>query len=75
MKHIVVAIIAVIVGCYIVINRSKWANKAIDQQNKAFHFRFGKKDIQATSYVGLLVGVGFIVVGLLTLVGVIEPKW
>jgi len=75
MKHDVVAVLVIIMGFYILIYRTQWSFKAIEQQNKIFGFSFGKKDIKATSFVGLLVGLAFIVIGALTLFGIIEPEW
>lgn len=75
MKNIIIGSIVIVTGCYIVVYRSRWARKAIEGQNKIFGFHFGKKDMQATSYVGLIVGSGFIILGILALLGIIESKW
>ena len=75
MKHIFIGIIGVAFGCYVVLHRSQWAHKAIEFQNTAFKFHFGKKDVQVTTVGYLLVGSAFVILGILALLGIVEPKW
>lgn len=74
MKDIVVEIVSIIFGAFIVINRSQWSRKAIEFQNKKFGFHFGEKEVRATVFVYLLVGSAFIIMGILSIFGILEPK-
>lgn len=74
MKDILIGFALVIAGIIVIVNRSQWAHRSIEDQNKIFGFHFGKKDTQATSYVGLLVGFAFTVMGVLVLLGIFELK-
>lgn len=74
MKDIIIGIVLIVAGTSVIIRRSHWARKTIDDQNRIFGFHFGKKEIQVTRYVGILVGSGFIIFGILALAGIFDFK-
>lgn len=65
--HTVIDILAIIVGFALIAFRRPFARMVIDSQNKAWGFKFGARDKRVSEFVSVVVGLGFVVLGLLSL--------
>ena len=70
MDETVVGIILLLVGCAMILWRDRFARKTIEEQNRVWGFRFGEREEKRTKLIVFVVGMGFIVFGLLALSGV-----
>lgn len=74
MDEILVGVISVFAGCLIVVLRKFFSNLIIKQQNKFWGFHFGEVTTKTTEFVSLIVGAGFIIMGLLFVFRIIRFK-
>ena len=65
-------IVLILIGFAGIIFRRKLAQIQINYQNKTRRSPHGKKDLDATANLNLIVGSGFVVMGALTLIGKIH---
>jgi hypothetical protein len=68
------SVIAMLVGVGLIIFRGRFAQYTIRQQNRVWGFRFGENATRSAEVVALIVGVGFLTIGILAILGVIQPK-
>jgi hypothetical protein len=66
--------ISVLVGLVMVILSKPLSRVAIESQNKFWGFNYGEEEIAVSRIVILIVGAGFIVVGLLAVFHIIRFK-
>lgn len=71
MEKVILGSITIIIGCIIIIFRDRFVCSSIEFQNRAFGFHFGEKEIKAGKRSAPIIGVAFIIMGVLTLVGVL----
>jgi hypothetical protein len=69
--RVIVGTLLIIAGFAIVVFRLWLARDTITFQNKTFGYKFGEKEIRATIYLNFLIGALFIVIGVLTLFGIL----
>ena len=74
MNKILFGLLAITAGSYIVVFRSRRARYDIEFQNKTFGFHFGEKDIRRTTYVYAVIGIALVGMGIMIMLGIIEPK-
>lgn len=74
MENIIVGSISLLVGCLIVIFYKPLARLTIEIQNKFWGLDFGDAEIKTTRVVCAIVGTGFIIIGILSLLKVIRFK-
>ncbi len=68
------SVIAVLVGASLVLLRKRFAQYTIRQQNRVWGFRFGDSATRSAEVVALVVGIGFVAIGILATLGIIRPK-
>ena len=67
MVNIVVALFGVLVGAFLIYFRKSFAAHCIRGQNRTWGFRFGERTVRQTERVVLVIGIGFVGIGLLAL--------
>ena len=67
-------IIFIVIGCAKLIFRKSFASMIIDSQNRMWGFGFGEREKKASAFVIVIVGLGFIVISLLAIFGVIHKR-
>lgn len=67
MKEIIIGIISLSAGSFLVVFFKYFARFVVVQQNKFWGFHFGARGVKATETISVIVGIGFIIVGLLSL--------
>lgn len=70
-EKIIIGIIGLTVGFCLVIFRKSFARHVIKEQNKFGGFHFGERDIKSTEVISIIVGIGFIIIGLLSIFQII----
>ena len=70
MKRAVFVIFAISMGISLLLFRNSFADRCIENQNRLWGFHFGKREIWQAKVVTIIVGLGFIVCGLLCLFGI-----
>ena len=68
------SVIAVLVGASLVLLRKRFAQYTIRLQNRVWGFQFGENARRSAEVVTLIVGVGFVTMGILATLGIIRPK-
>ena len=63
-----------IVGIFLVVFSKAFAKESIKDQNRFWGFSFSEKCIKPTAILNVIVGISFIVVAILGLLGVIKFK-
>lgn len=63
-----------LVGVGLIVLRKRFARYTIRQQNRVWGFQFGENARRSAEVVALVVGVGFVTMGILATLGVIRPK-
>jgi hypothetical protein len=58
------------IGCLLIVFRKSFARTAVAQQNLFFGLRLGERSVKLTEYGAALGGLGFIVISVLSLLGV-----
>jgi len=74
MEHIIVGIVALIVGLYLMLYRERFARYVIKNQNRTLGFKFADNKIKSTKIISLITGFFFIVFGMFLLLAVINFK-
>ena len=74
MSGVGIGVFGIIMGVLIFVLRKPFARDAIRQQNAFWGFRFGERDVRISEYVLVLVAISFVVMGLLTLLGILDVK-
>jgi hypothetical protein len=74
MKEIITGSIGLIVGLVMVIFNRPLSRAQIKSQNDFWGFNYGEKEIAVSRIVILIVGVGFLIFGLLALFHIIRFK-
>jgi hypothetical protein len=74
MKETIIGIVSLSAGCLMMILNKLFARLVIEQQNKFWGFHFGQREIKITEVGSIITGIGFIVVGLLSLFQIIRFK-
>jgi hypothetical protein len=73
-KHYITSIISALVGCALLIWRKRFAAAVVREQNRMWGFRFGQREERISLFVATLVGIGFLTIGILGLLGLIHWK-
>ncbi len=66
--------ISLIVGLAMLIFNKPFSRAQIESQNQFWGFNYGEKEIGVSRIVILIVGIGFIIVGLLSLFHLVPMK-
>ena len=70
-QDIIFGIAELIIGTLIVIYHKTFANSAIKSQSRFWGFKFGAFNIKAAHVVTVIGGIGFIVIGILSILHII----
>jgi hypothetical protein len=70
MKQIVYGLIVITFGVLAIVFRDIQSREYIRFQNRVFNFKFGQKEIDMTKFGYLVLGIVFIITGILTLFGI-----
>jgi hypothetical protein len=74
MENIIYGLFFLLGGCLMLYFLKPLARLTIETQNKFWGFHFGNREIKNTSFIILVVGIGFLVAGLLSLFQIIQFK-
>lgn len=74
MQEKIIGIISIAVGCLVIIVRKSFARRIIEDQNRAWGFHFGDRDVKVTGYILIIIGTVAIVFGLLAVFQAIRFK-
>lgn len=74
MNKIISDVIAIVVGCLMVIFHKSFARLIIEQQNKFWGFHFGDREVKISGIISIIAGTGMIVLSLLSLLKIIPFK-
>jgi hypothetical protein len=72
MENIIFGLFGLLFGCVMVFLNKPLARLIIASQNKFWGLDFGDDEVETASTVGYIVGIGLIIVGLLSLFRIIE---
>ena len=67
-----VSILIILIGAALVAFRGAFARLVVEGQNETWGFRFGTREERVSRFLALLVGLIFLAVGVLALVGVVH---
>ncbi len=70
----IVSIVAVLVGAACIVFRSGFTRLVVSTQNAAWGFRFGSREETGSRILFVIVGLGFVTIGALALLGLIHWK-
>jgi len=73
-KQYITFIISVLVGCELLLWRNRFAATVVKEQNRMWGFHFGEREERISVIVAIIVGFGFLGVGILGLLGFIHWK-
>ncbi len=73
MGNLIGGVVLIVLGSSLVIFRELFAEIVIGFQIWSFHMPFGKREVDASKVVAILVGLSFISIGILTMLG--KLKW
>ena len=65
--QIIISIVSILAGGSLIIFCKFFARLVIKQQNKFWGFHFGNHGIKVAEIVSIIVGIGFIIIGILSL--------
>ena len=65
MDQLIIGTIAILAGCLIMLFGKRLVRSDVENQNKTFGFHFGKNEVKAGKRAIPLIGLIFIVIGLL----------
>ena len=68
------SVIAVVVGVGLILLRRPFSQYALRQQNRVWGFRFRDNARRSAEVVALVVGIGFVTIGILATLGIIRAK-
>jgi len=74
MGEVVISVLSLLVGCVLIFLRVPFARIVIEQQNKFWGFNFAEGALKTTQIVSLIVGVGFVIVGILPMLDIVISK-
>lgn len=63
----IVGLISLLAGSFLVLAHRYFARFIVEQQNRFWGFHFGAREVKVAETVSIVVGLGFIAVGLLSL--------
>jgi hypothetical protein len=64
MENFLSGLILIVIGVFLIAFREWVSKKTIESQNRTWSFHFGEQEIRATKYLAVIVGIGFIILGL-----------
>jgi hypothetical protein len=70
----IASVVAVLIGLGLMIWPRKFASIIIRDQNRFWGFNFGEKEVRGSTIVCFVVGLGFVTLSVLSLLGIVEPK-
>jgi purine-cytosine permease-like protein len=73
-KHYISSIISVLVGCALLMWRKQFAAAVAREQNRMWGFHFGQREERISLFMAIIVGIGFLTIGILGLLGLIYWK-
>lgn len=73
-KHYITSIISVLVGCGLLFWRKRFAAAVVKEQNRMWGFHFGEREERISVIVAIIVGSGFLTIGIFGLSGFIHWK-
>jgi hypothetical protein len=71
MESIVVGTVSVIVGIALVVFNERFARFAMAEQNRVWGFHFGEREVRITRYIAVLCGLVFVILGVITVAGIL----
>jgi hypothetical protein len=74
MANTAVSIFLLLLGAALISSRGSLARLVVEGQKNAWGFTFGRREERLSQFVILIVGLAFVMVGLLALVGIIDWK-
>jgi len=74
MKTTIIHIALVGIGILILVFHKSYARFIAEQQDSFWGFHFGVNSVKVTETISLIVGLGFVVFGLLSLFHILEMK-
>ena len=66
----IIFLFGVAIGVSLLVFREQFAKKCMKDQNRTWGLRFGEREIRVTEVVTVIVGLGFIICGVLCLLGI-----
>jgi len=66
--------VAVIIGAALIVFNRRWAEFQVGAQNRTWGFRMGPRAVAMSRFVSFIVGAGFVVAGVLGLLGIANPR-
>ncbi len=73
-KHYITSIISALVGLALLIWRKRFTAAVVREQNRMWSFHFGQREERISIFIAVLVGIGFLIIGILSLFGLIHWK-
>ena len=70
-QDIIVGIVGLIIGSLILMYHKTFANHIIESQSRFWGFKFGAFNIKAAHVVTVIGGIGFIVIGILSILHIL----
>jgi hypothetical protein len=70
----ILSIVVVLIGAACIVFRAGFARLVVSTQNAAWGFRFGSREEIGSRILVVIVGLGFVTIGALTLLGLIHWK-
>lgn len=67
-------VLSVILGAAVIVFNRRWAEYQVGAQNRTWGFKMGPKAVTASRFVSVVVGAGFLVTGVLGLLGVVRAR-
>jgi flagellar biosynthesis protein FlhB len=72
MRDVRSGIVLIAIGCALIIFRKWFARESVDAQNWTFGFHFGEKSIKMSYWFVPIMGLIFIIFGILVILGVFK---
>lgn len=67
MLNVVVGLVGLSMGTFLIVFRKWYAARCVTKQNRLWGFRFGERTTELTSNLLVVIGLGFIIIGVLAL--------
>jgi hypothetical protein len=64
-------ILSIFIGASLIIFRRQYSRYVMDMQNRTWGTHFGMREIKITEGVAVIVGVGFIAIGILSILQIV----
>lgn len=74
MSEVIFGVATLVGGAALLVFRKQFARACIANQNRLWGFHFGARDVKRAEIVAVIAAIGWIVMGLLALTGVIHMK-